>query len=198
MKPRNQREGKAYLTCGVECAARLHSLESQAASQESQAAWPIGTDSEDRFIDQFGTIEIYEDNMGESKAKDNMGESKARAVETFNCIICMETLGVDHIARFACRHTFCRSCIREHIKSELSSHHYPIVCPSCKIDDGKNAAPSGTLSLDTFQLSILLILYDIQRSTRICFKSWDLDSQNSICSTSFNLLAIVLLSAAKS
>ena len=179
VRPRNQRGGKAYLTCGVECAARLH-------SQESQAASPILT--EEPFADQFETIAIY---------KDDTGGSKTRAVETFNCIICLETLEVDHIARFACRHPFCRSCIREHIKSELSNHHYPIVCPSCKIEDGKTVAPSSTLFLDTFQLSNLLVSYDIQRSTRKCFKSWDLDSQNSVCSTNFNLLAIVLLSVAK-
>ena len=160
VRPRYQRGGKAYPTCGLTCAARLHSQDRQAASSSRKVAYervnlkvvPIADHTNENPSQPTELLESVETD------EDNVGGSEGENVKTFNCIICMETLGVDHIVRFACRHPFCRSCLREHIASELSEHHYPIVCPSCKIED-KATHPSSTL--DPFQLRNLFLSYDM-------------------------------------
>ena len=160
VRPRYQRGGKAYPTCGLTCAARLHSQDRQAASSSGKVAYervnfkvvPIADHTNENPSQLTELLESVETD------EDNVGGSEGENVKTFNCIICMETLGVDHIVRFACRHPFCRSCLREHIASELSEHHYPIVCPSCKIED-KATHPSSTL--DPFQLKNLFLSYDM-------------------------------------
>jgi hypothetical protein len=35
-----------------------------------------------------------------------------------------------------CRHKFCRNCIKNHIGSQLSERHFPILCPVCKAERG--------------------------------------------------------------
>lgn len=52
--------------------------------------------------------------------------------EQFDCIICMETIPIDDVARVdACRHKFCRECMRNYVSSKLEDRKYPIMCPVC-------------------------------------------------------------------
>ncbi|KJA21609.1 hypothetical protein HYPSUDRAFT_684903 [Hypholoma sublateritium FD-334 SS-4] len=149
VRPRYQRGGKAYPTCGLTCATKLH-------LQDRKAASSIQTNPRERSDEEVSTASYPKEDVtqleelpetveiNEDTGTYTSGKSKGRATEngkTFNCIICLETLNVDHIVRFACRHPFCRSCLQEHITSELRDHHYPIICPLCKIED-KTTHPS--------------------------------------------------------
>ncbi|KAF9475831.1 hypothetical protein BDN70DRAFT_813399 [Pholiota conissans] len=70
---------------------------------------------------------------------------------SFECIICLETLEGHNLAHFACEHTFCRECLKNHIMSELDQHHYPIICPSCKVGKRRSGQPISTVDLDMMQ-----------------------------------------------
>jgi hypothetical protein len=63
----------------------------------------------------------------------------------FDCMICMEQLPEDFIARVEkCQHAICRDCVRGHIMSWIMEHRYPVFCPICMA--GKvQCEPAGAL-----------------------------------------------------
>jgi hypothetical protein len=63
---------------------------------------------------------------------------------TFNCGICLEDTSEFMVARVdPCDHSFCRDCIRDYIRSKISDHRYPILCPICTANK-KEQQPGGT------------------------------------------------------
>lgn len=63
---------------------------------------------------------------------------------TFQCIICMDELPEDDVAKIdECVHMICRSCLRGYISSKIQEHRYPILCPMCTIVKD-NKEPGGT------------------------------------------------------
>jgi hypothetical protein len=69
-------------------------------------------------------------------------------VKVFECCICMDEMPEDSIARIdSCGHTFCRDCLRGHVKARLEERKFPILCPTCTADDGKGKRKAGGRSL---------------------------------------------------
>jgi hypothetical protein len=61
----------------------------------------------------------------------------------FECGICLDEHLEDSAAQISqCRHMFCRDCIREHIRSKLKEHLFPILCPICVAEKG-SSDPGG-------------------------------------------------------
>jgi len=68
--------------------------------------------------------------------------------KVFECCICMDEMPVDSIARIdSCGHTFCRDCLRGHVKARLEERRFPILCPTCTADEGKGKRKAGGTSL---------------------------------------------------
>lgn len=64
----------------------------------------------------------------------------------FKCEICLDEHLEDSAAQITqCRHLFCRDCVREHIRSKLGEHLFPILCPICVAEKGPSD-PGGTIS----------------------------------------------------
>ncbi|KAH9951728.1 hypothetical protein B0H21DRAFT_717226 [Amylocystis lapponica] len=54
----------------------------------------------------------------------------------FDCGVCFEKYSEDAVARVQpCGHQFCRECIVGYVKSKVDERCYPIVCPSCMVDE---------------------------------------------------------------
>ena len=51
--------------------------------------------------------------------------------ETFDCVICLESVSVDQKCQLDCNHTFCKTCIGNTIRSALGniSDEIPVRCP---------------------------------------------------------------------
>ena len=69
----------------------------------------------------------------------------------FQCGVCLDEQPEDVIARLEpCGHCFCRDCIRGYVGSKLAENRYPIVCPVCMTEGGKDD-PGGALSCSVFE-----------------------------------------------
>ncbi|KAJ7750690.1 hypothetical protein DFH07DRAFT_746063 [Mycena maculata] len=63
-------------------------------------------------------------------------ERVALQVQRFQCIACLEECPEDDLAPIhSCVHTFCRTCLRDHVVSELTQKILPTFCPQCKGTD---------------------------------------------------------------
>jgi hypothetical protein len=56
-------------------------------------------------------------------------------IETTECDICMDIKSKDEFVTLQCKHSYCRSCIYEHIANAINSNNIPIKCPdgSCGV-----------------------------------------------------------------
>ena len=55
---------------------------------------------------------------------------------TFSCAVCTDEFPEDFVARVpGCGHGFCRECLKMYAVSKLEEHRFPILCPSCVVDD---------------------------------------------------------------
>ena len=57
-------------------------------------------------------------------------------IETFECDICMDTKPKSEIITLQCNHSFCSSCVYEHIDNAINNNSIPIKCPdgSCGVE----------------------------------------------------------------
>lgn len=76
----------------------------------------------------------------DSKLRSQMRRLQETSQPLFSCRICLDNHPMDYVAQIdACRHRFCRQCMRDLVSSKLKEHRYPIVCPVCLLDkDGKD------------------------------------------------------------
>jgi hypothetical protein len=66
-------------------------------------------------------------------------ERVALQTQQFRCIACLEDCPEDDLAPIhGCVHTFCRTCLRDHVVSELTQKILPTFCPQCKGTDVHN------------------------------------------------------------
>jgi len=64
----------------------------------------------------------------------------------FDCAICIEKYSVDFSARIAsCRHVLCRTCMRQHVQSQVGQAIWPIRCPVCVADHSRTEEHGGEL-----------------------------------------------------
>ena len=56
-------------------------------------------------------------------------------VEISECDICMEEKPKDEIVMLHCNHSFCRSCVCEHIENAINNNQLPIKCPEGSCGD---------------------------------------------------------------
>ena len=69
---------------------------------------------------------------------------EAARVEVFDCVICMETYREDFSAPVrSCGHVLCRTCMREHVKSQVDQAIWPVPCPMCVADHSRTAEHGG-------------------------------------------------------
>jgi Ring finger domain len=70
----------------------------------------------------------------------------AAAQPLFDCGVCMDTLQEESIARIEpCGHPFCRDCVRGFIVSQIESHRFPALCPTCTAEQGNNSESIGSM-----------------------------------------------------
>lgn len=117
---------------------------------------------------------------------------------TFTCAVCTDEFPEDFIARIpGCGHGFCRECLRTYAASKLEEHRFPILCPSCLVDNtGKEPGTvTGSLIADIgvsqdhfqifeeLQISSFSILIHCRRCKRSMFvdKSEYQESRTLIC-----------------
>ena len=63
---------------------------------------------------------------------------EAARVKTFDCAICMEQYPEDYSAPIrSCGHVLCRTCMREHVQSQVRESIWPIRCPMCVADHSR-------------------------------------------------------------
>ncbi|KAI0796933.1 hypothetical protein C8Q75DRAFT_802600 [Abortiporus biennis] len=92
----------------------------------------------------------------EFEEEDNRLRREAQSLQsvvpaTFNCGICLEEHTEYMIARIQpCKHSFCRDCIRSHIRAKIGEHRFPILCPICSTERNKRGEP-GMLTSDVVQ-----------------------------------------------
>lgn len=60
---------------------------------------------------------------------------EAARVKVFDCVICMEKYTEDYSAPVrGCGHALCRTCMKEHVQSQVDQAVWPIRCPTCVAD----------------------------------------------------------------
>ncbi|KAF8185180.1 hypothetical protein BJ912DRAFT_973830 [Pholiota molesta] len=166
VRPRCERAGKVYPTCGLTCAAKLHARDRQAVEAPRQIIPSNACDNAEVEVPRAS--DGSDTSHGFSTPIETTVFDEAN-LEPFECIICLETLERRHLARFACDHTFCRTCLKNHIISELTGHRYPIICPSCKIGKARSDKPVSTVNdvmIQTLGLgeAELAVFYELQLS----------------------------------
>ena len=68
----------------------------------------------------------------------------ASRVQLFDCVICMEKLSMDYSAPIAsCGHVLCRTCMKEHVQSQVDQSIWPIRCPNCVADHTRTEENGG-------------------------------------------------------
>jgi hypothetical protein len=89
---------------------------------------------------------------GEGDSKDRnryaQKEGPARTIRPhFKCRICMEEHVEDNVARIdSCGHSFCRDCVRDYVRFKLGENRFPILCPVCMTEQGKDETGSMCFS----------------------------------------------------
>ena len=57
------------------------------------------------------------------------------AERTFVCNMCYRNHSCDSVMLMnPCEHTFCPACLRTHVVWELNERHFPVQCPSCRLN----------------------------------------------------------------
>jgi Ring finger domain len=86
-------------------------------------------------------------------------EREALAVafpKPFKCGICLDDHPEDSVARVAqCEHPFCRTCLRDYVRSKLKEHIFPIFCPICVAEQG--TSPTCAFSFAIRHVTCVLI-----------------------------------------
>jgi len=63
----------------------------------------------------------------------------------FECRVCMEKQPEDYVTLLdPCGHKFCRPCIKNYVRSKLTDHCFPILCPVCM-----TGRPEGNIGMVT-------------------------------------------------
>ena len=69
---------------------------------------------------------------------------EASKVRLFHCTICIEELSMDFSAPIAsCGHIICRTCMKEHVQSQVDQSIWPIRCPMCVADHARTEEHGG-------------------------------------------------------
>jgi len=118
-------------------------------SRSDRAPGHIGKPPAPRSDLDDGTILYAMRLQDEFDAEDHALSAQRRelarsAQRLFTCDICMEEIPEDSIARpDSCGHTFCRECLRGHVTARLGEHRFPILCPTCTANKGKEKGSVG-------------------------------------------------------
>jgi len=73
---------------------------------------------------------------------------EASRVKSFDCVICMENYTVEFSAPIrSCGHALCRTCMKEHVQSQVAQSVWPIRCPTCVADHSRTEA-HGVITRD--------------------------------------------------
>ena len=95
----------------------------------------------------------------------------------FQCGICLDDHPMDSVARITqCEHPFCRTCLRDYVRSKLSEHIYPIFCPICVAEQGTSEPACAFSFVIMYDASVLAI--SLQLSMKASFACWDLQKEN--------------------
>jgi hypothetical protein len=69
---------------------------------------------------------------------------EATRVRVFDCVICMDKYPEDFAAPIkSCRHVLCRTCVKDHVQSQVEESMWPIRCPVCVADHSRTKGPGG-------------------------------------------------------
>ena len=69
---------------------------------------------------------------------------EASRVRLFHCYICIEELSMDYAAPItSCGHVICRTCMKEHVQSQVDQSIWPIRCPLCVADHARTKEHGG-------------------------------------------------------
>lgn len=129
----------------------IRSLTSSPAAGPSKAPYwetartpsrnPQSTTGEDHNgIAMLMQLQYDEENLRLAEERESL---RKRAQVLFDCGICFEQLPQDDMVTVhPCRHSFCRSCARQHILARLREHRFPIFCPSCTTGTNQSGRPS--------------------------------------------------------
>ena len=69
---------------------------------------------------------------------------EAARIKVFDCVICMEKFPEDYAAPVrSCGHVICRTCMREHVQSQVDQAIWPVSCPTCVADNNRKERQYG-------------------------------------------------------
>jgi len=69
---------------------------------------------------------------------------EAARVKTFDCAVCIEQYPEDYSAPIrSCGHVLCRTCMKEHVQSQVGQSIWPIRCPMCVADHSRTGEQGG-------------------------------------------------------
>jgi len=64
--------------------------------------------------------------------------------KVFDCVICMETFPEGDSAPVrSCRHVLCRTCMKNHVQSQVDQAIWPVRCPVCVADPNRTQGHGG-------------------------------------------------------
>jgi hypothetical protein len=96
----------------------------------------------------------------------------------FQCVICLDDHPEDSVARIGqCKHPFCRTCLREYIRSKLSEHVYPMFCPICVAEQGISQPSRASSFVISYAVGIMTS--PLQLSTKVSSASSGLQRRNT-------------------
>ncbi|KAI0723138.1 hypothetical protein C8Q76DRAFT_721731 [Earliella scabrosa] len=80
----------------------------------------------------------------------------------FDCGVCLERYQEDFVARvMPCDHVYCRPCLQGWVVSKIEEHRYPILCPTCTVDEARKSDPSEIDNMLVQQLGLTDKQYDV-------------------------------------
>ena len=69
---------------------------------------------------------------------------EAARVKLFECVVCMEEYPDGYSAPIkSCGHALCRTCMREHVQSQVDQAAWPVRCPTCVADASRTEQQGG-------------------------------------------------------
>jgi hypothetical protein len=99
-----------------------------------QLQWDI--DNENASVEN-AAIEQQRYEMEDRRLAEERETLAAAFPMPFQCGICLDDHSIDSVARITkCEHPFCRTCLRDYVRSKLSERVYPIFCPICVTEQG--------------------------------------------------------------